>query len=142
MRSFELIKLNYRSQLEEVKENLSLEIDKLERLLLLLIPSSTKKLPSMTPRLMRPRDSTVSTSPLVKRDLLSPTLSRFLRITIHSDTPSLLPPPLQKLPHFNSWLHIQDALLENSSETTESIASSSMTISQSKPSPTDKCLSF
>ena len=142
MRSFELIKLNYRSQLEEVKESLSLVIDKLERLLLLLTPLSTKRLPSMTPRLMRPRDFTASTLLSVKRDQQSPTLSRSLRITIHLDTPSLLPPPLQRLPHFNSWLHIQDALLENSSETTESIASSSMTISQSKPSPTDKCLSF
>lgn len=59
-----------------------------------------------------------------------------------SDTPSLLLLLPQKPLHFNSWLLIQDALLENSSEITESIASSSMTIYQSKPLLTDKCHSF
>jgi hypothetical protein len=83
MRSFELIKLNYRSQLEEVKESLSLEIDKLERLLSLLTPLSTKRQPSMTPNLMTPKDFTAFTSPSVKRDLLLPTSSRSLRIMIH-----------------------------------------------------------
>lgn len=69
--------------MEEVKESLLSEIDKLERLLSPLIPLSTKKLPSMTPSLMTPRDFTASTSPSAKRDLLFLTLSRFLRIMIH-----------------------------------------------------------
>lgn len=61
---------------------------------------------------------------------------------MHSDIQSLLLLLLQMLLLFNSWLLIQDALLENTSEITESTLLSFMTIFQSKPSLTDKCLFF
>ena len=58
------------------------------------------------------------------------------------DIPSLLLLQPQMLHHYNSWLLIQDALLVSTSEITESIASLSTTIFQSKPLLTDKCLFF
>ena len=67
---------NNRSQLEEVRENLSLVIDRPARLPSLLIPSLTKKLPLTILMPKNPEDSTAFTLPLAKRDLPCQTLSR------------------------------------------------------------------
>jgi len=48
----------------------------------------------------------------------------------------------QMLHHFNSWLHIPDALLVNTSEIMLCTLLLSMMIFQNKPSPTDKCPFF
>lgn len=92
--------------------------------------------------LKKQRDFIASMLLSVKRDLLYQILWKLLKITTLWDTPlSLLPPP-QKQHLFNSWLLIQVALLENSSEITANTLSLSMMIYQSKPLLTDKCLFF
>jgi hypothetical protein len=88
------------------------------RLPLPLTQSSTKKPTSIQE--MFTSNFSAFTLPSVKRDLPSLTSAKSSRITTPSDTPSSLPPLLQKPPHFNSWLHIQDAPLLNFSEITES----------------------
>jgi len=125
--------------LEEVKENWLLEIDRQVKLLLQLILSSTKRAPSLIATQINQRSSTVSTWLLDKRDLLLPTSWKSWKITTHLNTQSSLLLLHQKLLHFNSWLLIQDALLENTSEIMVCTPWSSMMIFQSKPSPTDKC---
>lgn len=64
----------YRSQLEEVKESLSLVIDRLERLQLLLILSLIKKQFIMIQLPKKQESFTAFTSRSVKRDLLYQTL--------------------------------------------------------------------
>ncbi len=115
-------------------------IDKLERLPLLLTPLLTKRFLSNV--VMNQRDFTAFTSLLVKRDLQLLTSLRSLKTL----TPCTIPVSLLLL-HlmlllFNSWLHIQVALLVNTSEMEVNTPLLSMTISPSKLLLTDKCLFF
>jgi hypothetical protein len=103
-------------QLVEARESLSLVIDRLERPLLLLIALLTRRNPSSLT--MPSRLFTASIVLLDKRDPLLLTSSRLLRISELCNTLAFSLPLLQRLPHFSSLLLIQDALLENTSETT------------------------
>ena len=82
----QIITISNRYQLEEVKENLSLVIDRLERLQSLLIPSSTKRDLSVRAILKQQRGSTASMLLSVKRDQLLPTSWRYWRIMMPLNT--------------------------------------------------------
>ena len=91
---------------------------------------------------MRRRNFIVSTLLSVRRDPLLPILSKIWKKMVLLIILSLLLPLLPRLLLYNSWLPIQDVLLESISETTECTLLLSMTIFLNKQSLTDKCLFF
>jgi len=126
------------SQLEEDKENWLLETDKQEKPLLLLIQLLIKRKTLIL--VTRKNNFIAFTLLLDKRDQQSQILWKSWKNTMLWNTPSLLQLQLLKLLHYNSWLLIQDVLLENISEIAADIAWLFMMTCQNKPLHTDKCL--